>query len=165
MLCASRGRHETCLASRVEIGQGLDHLYCTCRWHGDHSDVFLRACVTSVTWPLTRSSVELRPPSRQRPARVRIVETAQMRPGDLEGKSVPRPWTLWTGARGQQEPSVRSQSGWSPRTGTGVGKGLSPSLGNRGLGSLGRGIRMHRAARRERERTMLHGRPEPRHPR
>jgi hypothetical protein len=27
MLCASRGRHKTCSASRVEVGWRLDHLY------------------------------------------------------------------------------------------------------------------------------------------
>ena len=37
---------------------------------------------------LTRSSVELRPPSRQRPKRAWIVETAQVRPGYLEGKPI-----------------------------------------------------------------------------
>jgi len=43
------------------------------------------------------------------PARARIVEsleTGQVRPGDLEIKPIPRPSTLWTGARGPQEPSV-----------------------------------------------------------
>jgi hypothetical protein len=35
--------------------------------------------------PHTLVGVELRPPSRQRPARARIVETAQVRPGYLEG--------------------------------------------------------------------------------
>ena len=41
MLCASRGRRETCLASRVEVGSRLDYLYWTrCGRHGDHSDDF-----------------------------------------------------------------------------------------------------------------------------
>jgi hypothetical protein len=62
---------------------------------------------------LTRSSVELRPPSRQRPARAQIVETAQVRHGDLDRKPIPRPWTLWTDVQGAQGPSVRPQSGWS----------------------------------------------------
>jgi hypothetical protein len=42
-------------------------------------------------YSVTRSSVELRPPSRQRPARARIIETGQVRPVDLEIKHIPRP--------------------------------------------------------------------------
>ena len=65
--------------------------------------------MTSVTRTLTRSSVELRPPSRQgpRPAFGRIVETTQGRPWDLEGTPSPAPQRLWTGARGSQGPSGR----------------------------------------------------------
>ena len=83
-----------------------------CGRRGDHLDDLRRACVTSVTWPLTRSSVELslRPPSPLTAmARVRferIVETTQGRPGDLEGTPSPAPQRLWTGAQGSQGPSV-----------------------------------------------------------
>jgi hypothetical protein len=60
------------------------------------------------------------------------LETAQVRPGDLEGKPIPRPWCLdaldrRAGATGRpQGPSVRPQKGCTYRIGTGsrVGKGL-----------------------------------------
>ena len=81
-------------------------------------DGLLRACVTSVTRPLTRSSVELRPPSRQGPAFGmafgRIVETTQGRPWDLEGTPSPGLQGLWTGARGSQGPSGRPATRGTP---------------------------------------------------
>ena len=87
-------------------------------------------CDFVVTRPLTRSSVEPRPPSRQGPARARIVETAQVRPGDLEGKptshiAIPRPpWTLvWTGAWGGTQGGRRSgpeEAGVATQGGKGV---------------------------------------------
>jgi hypothetical protein len=59
------------------------------------------------------------------PARARIVETAQVRPGDLEGKPIPGPGTLLIGARGPQAraqgASVCMASKWLV---TGVVKGL-----------------------------------------
>ena len=68
--------------------------------------------MTSVTRTLTRSSVELRPPSRQGPVPAfgRIVETTQGRPWDLEGTPSPAPQRLLIGRRGSQGPSVRPDS-------------------------------------------------------
>ena len=71
-------------------------------------------CVTSVAGPLTRSSVELRPPSRRGPAFRQIVETTQGRPWDLEGTPSPGPQGLWTGARGSQGPSGRPATRGTP---------------------------------------------------
>ena len=91
-------------------------------------DDLLRACVTSVTRPLTRSSVELRPPSRQGPAFGRIVETTQGRPGDLKGTPSPGPQRLWTGARGSQGSSGRPATRGTPQYHMHVisaGKGLT----------------------------------------
>jgi hypothetical protein len=61
--------------------------------------------------------------------RAQIVETARVRPGDLDGKPIPRPWTLWTDVRGgtgavgtapkRAGPLEEDQAGWP------VGKGLS----------------------------------------
>ena len=85
--------------------------------------------MTSVTRTLTRSSVELRPPSRQGPAFGRIVETTQGRPWDLEGTPSPAPQRLWTGARGSQGPSGRPATrGTIPGRvhPTTTGKGLTP---------------------------------------
>ena len=83
------------------------------------SDELQRACVTSVTWPLslTRSSVELRPQTTLMHGNTngkgqrtfgRIVETTQGRPGDLEGTPSPAPQGLLTGVWGSQGPSGRS---------------------------------------------------------
>ena len=71
-----------------------------------------------------RNPVDLHYPNQW--LRARIVETAQVsgawaawgpRPpaSGVRGKPIPRSWTLWTGSRGAQGPSIRPQSGWSPR--------------------------------------------------
>jgi hypothetical protein len=56
--------------------------------------------------------VELRPPSRQRPARAQIVETAQVRPGDLDRNPIPRPWTLWTDVAPKWLVLLKRTRGW-----------------------------------------------------
>jgi hypothetical protein len=67
-----------------------------------HSDDFRRACVTSVTLPLWAHRSHARRWSSDHPhgngQRARIVETAQMRPGYLEGKPMGKPIPCALGA-------------------------------------------------------------------